>query len=26
MELVIETIEDPDAMVVGSKGELIALR
>jgi hypothetical protein len=25
MELVIETIEDPDAMVVGSKGELIAL-
>lgn len=25
MELVIETIGDPDAMVVGSKGELIAL-
>jgi hypothetical protein len=26
IELVIETIEDPYAMVVGSKGELIALR
>jgi hypothetical protein len=26
MELVIETIEDPNAMVVGGKGELIALR
>jgi Barnase-EndoU-ColicinE5/D-RelE like nuclease len=26
MELVIETIEDPDAVVVGSKRELIALR
>jgi len=26
LELVIETIEDPDAMVVGSKAELIALR
>jgi hypothetical protein len=26
MELVIEPIEDPDTMVVGSKGEVIALR
>jgi hypothetical protein len=26
MELVIKTIADPNAMVVGSKGELIALR
>jgi hypothetical protein len=26
LELVIETIEDPDDLVAGSKGELIALR
>jgi hypothetical protein len=26
LELVIETIEDPDEIVAGSKGELIALR